>query len=31
VTDDGRLTGWSLYDWFGTKPAAWRALATIGA
>jgi hypothetical protein len=29
VTDDGRLTGWSLYDWFGTKPAAWKALAAI--
>ena len=29
VTDDGRLTGWSLYDWFGTKPAAWTALAAI--
>jgi hypothetical protein len=29
VTDDGRLTGWSLYDWFGTKPADWKALAAI--
>ena len=29
VADDGRLTGWSLYDWFGTKPAAWKALAAI--
>jgi len=29
VTDDGRLTGWSLYDWFGTKPAVWKALAEI--
>jgi len=29
VTDDGKLTGWSLYDWFGTKPAAWKALAAI--
>ena len=29
VTDDGRLTGWSLYDWFGTKPAVWKALAAI--
>lgn len=29
VADDGRLAGWSLYDWFGTTPAAWRALASI--
>jgi hypothetical protein len=29
VADDGRLTGWSLYDWFGTKPAVWKALAAI--
>ena len=29
VTDDGRLQGWSLYDWFGTKPPAWKALAAI--
>lgn len=29
VTNDGRLQGWSLYDWFGTKPAAWKALAAI--
>jgi len=29
VMDDGRLTGWSLYDWFGTKPAVWKALAAI--
>lgn len=29
VTDDGKLTGWSLYDWFGTKPAVWKALAAI--
>ncbi len=29
VADDGRLAGWSLYDWFGTKPAVWRALDAI--
>lgn len=29
VADDGRLIGWSLYDWFGTKPPVWRALASI--
>jgi hypothetical protein len=29
VNDDGRLVGWSLYDWFGTTPAAWRALGAI--
>jgi hypothetical protein len=29
VADDGRLTGWSLYDWFGTKPAAWKALDAL--
>ncbi len=29
VADDGRLLGWSLYDWFGTKPAVWRSLAGI--
>ena len=29
VTDDGRLQGWSLYDWFGTKAPAWNALAAI--
>jgi hypothetical protein len=29
VTDDARLQGWSLYDWFGTKQAAWKALAVI--
>ncbi len=31
VADDGRLIGWSLYDWFGTKPAVWRSLAAIPA
>ena len=29
VTNDGHLPGWSLYDWFGTKPPAWNALAAI--
>ncbi len=29
VTNDGHLLGWSLYDWFGTRPAAWKALAGI--
>jgi hypothetical protein len=29
VTNDAHLLGWSLYDWFGTKPAAWKALAGI--
>ena len=29
VTNDGHLLGWSLYDWFGTKAAAWKALAGI--
>ncbi len=29
VANDGHLLGWSLYDWFGTKAAAWKALAAI--
>ena len=29
VHDDGRLAGWSLYDWFATKPAAWPVLEGI--
>ena len=29
VVDDGRLTGWSLYDWFGTKPAVFQLLTPI--
>jgi hypothetical protein len=29
VANDGHLQGWSLYDWFGTKPAVWRTLAAI--
>ena len=27
--DDGRLAGWSLFDWFATKPAAWPILESI--
>jgi len=27
--DDGPLEGWSLYDWFATKPAAWPILEGI--
>ena len=29
VANDGRLQGWSLYDWFGTKAPAWKVLAGI--
>jgi hypothetical protein len=29
VHDDGRLAGWSLFDWFATKPAAWPVLEGI--
>lgn len=31
VVDDGTATGWSLYDLATTQPAAWRALAQLGA
>jgi len=31
VVNDAHLLGWSLYDWFGTKPSAWKALAGIPA
>ena len=27
VVDDGHLTGWSLFDYFATKPAEWPILA----
>lgn len=27
--DDGPLAGWSLFDWFATKPAAWPVLEGI--
>jgi hypothetical protein len=30
VTDDGTVTGWSLYDFGTTRPAAWAALAPLG-
>jgi len=29
--DDGRLDGWSLFDWFATKATAWPVLEGIGA
>jgi hypothetical protein len=29
VTNDGHLLGWSLYDWFGTRAPAWKALGAI--
>ena len=29
VHDDGPVAGWSLFDWFATKPAAWPILASI--
>jgi hypothetical protein len=28
--DDGRLAGFSLFDWFATKPAAWPILEGVG-
>ena len=31
VADDGHIAGWSLFDYFATKPAEWRVLQTIGA
>ena len=27
--DDGPLAGWSLFDWFATKPGAWPILESI--
>jgi hypothetical protein len=30
VADDGRVVGWSLYDWATTGGAAWRSLAPLG-
>lgn len=30
VADNGTVTGWSLYDYMTTKPAAWAALAPLG-
>ncbi len=29
--DDGHLEGWSLFDWFATKPTAWPVMAGIAA
>ena len=29
VADDGRVRGWSLYDYATTGPSAWRALAAL--
>ena len=29
VHDDGPVAGWSLFDWFATKPAAWPVLESI--
>lgn len=30
VADDGRVAGWSLYDWATTGRSAWRALTPLG-
>jgi hypothetical protein len=30
VADDGRVVGWSLYDYATTTPAGWGALAPLG-
>ena len=30
VTDEGTVTGWSLYDFQTTGPKAWAALAPLG-
>jgi hypothetical protein len=30
IADDGHIAGWSLFDYFATKPAEWRVLRTIG-
>jgi hypothetical protein len=31
IADDGRIRGWSLYDYATTGEAGWRALAVVGA
>lgn len=31
LTDDGKVTGWSLYDFQTTTPAAWKAMASLTA
>ena len=30
VTDDGKIGGWSLYDFLTTRAAEWQALASLG-
>jgi hypothetical protein len=30
IADDGRVVGWSLYDWATTPAAAWQSLAPLG-
>jgi hypothetical protein len=30
IADDGRVVGWSLYDYMTTTPAGWRAMAPLG-
>jgi hypothetical protein len=30
VTDDGTVSGWSLYDYATTSPKAWTAIAVLG-
>jgi hypothetical protein len=31
IADDGHIAGWSLFDYFATKPAEWPVLQSIGA
>jgi hypothetical protein len=31
VADDGHIAGWSLFDYFATKPAEWPMLQAIGS
>jgi hypothetical protein len=30
LSDEGTVTGWSLYDWMTTGPKAWSALTVLG-
>lgn len=30
LSDDGTISGWSLYDWVTTGPKGWAALAVLG-
>jgi hypothetical protein len=30
IADDGRIAGWSLYDYATTTPVGWRSLAPLG-